>query len=566
MMLLLAGTSATFAQTLTVDSTSIDFGTVTQNAGTVTRTFTVRNTSNAPVPLIGLVGQPTNPVFQVNGGQAFTLAPSQSQTVTVTFTPTMSGNYSDSVSITSNGGNAVVRLHARAAFAADSSLRVKIDSTMLDFGNVPQGNTRQQSFTIRNTTDSTAGDSTRVLTGTVLPPTDPAFTIISGAGAYTLRRGESRVVTVQFNPTTSRSYLDSIRISSNAANDSGAMRVLLRGRSFTGADTNTRITIRPRTLDFGSVSQGSTNEQSFTIFNSDTTTGTGDTNRRLSGTVSAPSNPAFVITSGVGAFSLRRGETRVVTVRFMPTTGQQNYSDSIRVTSNAINDSLGFSNVYLLGRVGNDSTNANRLFVDRQVLSFGTVPNGQTATQSFTIRNQDSSSTNGPIVGSVDSPTGGGFTIISGGGPFSLNRGESRVVTVQFNPTGNQSTNYSDSIRITSNIGDPATPRVVYLQGSGSQTTGVENESAIAGLSLGHNYPNPFSRTSTVTLVLPRAMHVTLALYNSQGVQVASVANETFPAGEHHVTVNAETLASGNYLLQMRAGNSVQTAKITVAR
>lgn len=567
MVLLLAGTSNTTAQTLEVDSTFIDFGTVSQTGDTITRQFTVNNASSALLPLVGTVGQPTDPQFQVTDGEAFVLAPSQSQVVTVRFAPLRSGTYEDSLMIATNGGNAVVYLRARAAFLSDSSRRIAVDPPVLDYGNVPAGDTRQQSFTIRNTADSTAGDSTNILTGTVVPSTDPAFTIINGGGAFVLRRNESRVVTVQFSPTMSRTYLDSIRITSDAANDSGTTHVLLRGSSFSTADSNTRITVQPRRIDFGSVEQGSINERSFTITNSDTTTGSADTNRRLTGTVLPPGNAAFTITGGGGAFSLRRGESQVVTVRFMPTGGEQNYTDSIRITSNAVNDSLGSSLVYLLGRVGSDSASAARLFVDRENIQFGTVENGQVRTESFTIRNQDTSSTNGPIMGAIQEPANPAFTIISGGGGFSLNSGESRIVTVQYNPTGNQARIDTSSLRIFSNAGNSLSPRVVRLQGASSNpTSSVADASAIAGLSLRRNYPNPFSHTSSVEVVLPRAMHVTLALYNAQGMLVTSVADETFPAGEHRVIVNGESLASGVYYLQMQSGGVRQTLQITVQK
>jgi hypothetical protein len=343
--------------------------------------------------------------------------------------------------------------------------------------------------------------------------------------------------------------------------------VLLLGRSFTTPDSNTRITIQPRTLDFGNVQQGSTNEQSFTIFNSDTTTGAADTNRRLTGTIGTPGNAAFVITNGGGAFSLRRGESRVVTVRFMPVTGQQSYADSIRITSNAANDSLGFSSVRLLGRVQADSTSADSLFVDRTNINFGTVQNGTTRTESFTISNQDTSSTSRPIVGTIGSPTGTAFTIISGGGAFTLSRGESRVVTVQYGPTGNQATTDTGTIRIRSNAGDSTTGRIIRLQGQSSNpVSSVSEESSVAGLLLRRNYPNPFDRTTTVEFVLPRTMHVELGLYNTQGVQVASIVDMAFPAGEHRVTVDAESLAGGVYFLQMRAGDTIRTVQVTVAK
>ena len=75
------------------------------------------------------------------------------------------------------------------------------------------------------------------------------------------------------------------------------------------------------------------------------------------------------------------------------------------------------------------------LFLDEcsvatQSIDFGTVAVGNTSDETFTIENLACS----PMVGNVDEACEG-FEIVSGGGPFSLDGGETIDVTVRFAPT-----------------------------------------------------------------------------------------------------------------------------------
>ncbi len=62
-------------------------------------------------------------------------------------------------------------------------------------------------------------------------------------------------------------------------------------------------------------------------------------------------------------------------------------------------------------------------------LDFGSVAPHESATRSFTIKTVGG----GTLTGDVQS-TGGAFTVIDGGGPFTLRFRESRSITVQFSP------------------------------------------------------------------------------------------------------------------------------------
>ena len=95
-------------------------------------------------------------------------------------------------------------------------------------------------------------------------------------------------------------------------------------------------------------------------------------------------------------------------------------------------------------------------------VNFGNVNVGSASDQTITIMNQASST--GALTGSVDALSAP-FSIVSGGGAFNLNPGQSTSVTVRFSPTapGPASTNLS----ITHNATNQTSPSSISLNGTG---------------------------------------------------------------------------------------------------
>jgi hypothetical protein len=79
---------------------------------------------------------------------------------------------------------------------------------------------------------------------------------------------------------------------------------------------------------------------------------------------------------------------------------------------------------------------------------------------------------------------------------------------------------------------------------------------------LGQNYPNPFNPSTTIRYALPGRAHVTLAVFNTLGQQVATLVNESEEAGNHDVRFDGGGLASGVYFYRLMAGTFVQTKKL----
>lgn len=92
-----------------------------------------------------------------------------------------------------------------------------------------------------------------------------------------------------------------------------------------------------------------------------------------------------------------------------------------------------------------------------------------------------------------------------------------------------------------------------------------DNESPDS-IELKQNYPNPFNPSTTVIFYLPNSTHVKIGVYNVVGQQVGVLVDDRLSAGEHTVVWNAMDMPSGVYIVQLEAGNTVETRKITLIK
>lgn len=86
------------------------------------------------------------------------------------------------------------------------------------------------------------------------------------------------------------------------------------------------------------------------------------------------------------------------------------------------------------------------------------------------------------------------------------------------------------------------------------------------GFRLDPVYPNPFNGTASVRFVLPVAGDATLDVADASGRVVAVLADGPLPAGERTLSFSAPTLASGMYVVRLRAGASAISRKILIIR
>ncbi|MFC2094027.1 aryl-sulfate sulfotransferase [Bacteroidota bacterium] len=123
--------------------------------------------------------------------------------------------------------------------------------------------------------------------------------------------------------------------------------------------------------------------------------------------------------------------------------------------------------------------------------------------------------------------------------------------------------------------------RQVFVEGATHMVSVTEEIIEAYNYSLSQNYPNPFNPSTIIKYSIPsnvkREMsNVSLKVYDVLGNEIASLVNEEKPAGEYNVEFSAtggsasggsaNTLPSGIYFYQLRAGNFTQTKKMLLIK
>ncbi|MBK7227344.1 MAG: T9SS type A sorting domain-containing protein [Ignavibacteriales bacterium] len=94
-------------------------------------------------------------------------------------------------------------------------------------------------------------------------------------------------------------------------------------------------------------------------------------------------------------------------------------------------------------------------------------------------------------------------------------------------------------------------------------STSIEDENIVNNFKLYQNYPNPFNPSTIISWRIPVSNHQTLKIYNMLGQEVATLVNEVKSAGGYEVEFDASLLPSGIYFYQLRAGEFIQSKKMS---
>ncbi|MFL1011706.1 right-handed parallel beta-helix repeat-containing protein [Flavisericum labens] len=117
----------------------------------------------------------------------------------------------------------------------------------------------------------------------------------------------------------------------------------------------------------------------------------------------------------------------------------------------------------------------------------------------------------------------------------------------------------SDLIDAGVDVGLPfngSAPDLGYLE---TGTLGVEDFLVEDGLS---NYPNPFSTQTNVVFNLKQATKIKVGVYNLLGVEVLSLKEKAFSAGNNSFILNRNHLSSGNYMLILKDRNNQKYSRL----
>jgi hypothetical protein len=83
-------------------------------------------------------------------------------------------------------------------------------------------------------------------------------------------------------------------------------------------------------------------------------------------------------------------------------------------------------------------------------------------------------------------------------------------------------------------------------------------------ISLGDVIPNPCTTSAAIRFTLEHRGDATVALFDSRGQAVATLASGTFDAGEHLVRWDPGDIPSGVYFCRLMSQGSTVTANVIV--
>jgi len=465
-----------------VSPTTLNFGKVGVGKQT-SQTIAVTNTGTLPVSITQATI--SNPQFSLTGVTLpMSVATGQSGNFTVGVTPSTSGTLSGTLTVQGSDGAApaVVNLSATAVAPAP---QISLSSSSVQFGTVGIGSTSNLNLTISNTGNAD-------LTVSVISLTGAEFSVSGITTPKTIVAGQSAQLGLSFQPKVGGAAAATLSITSNdPANPT--MSVALAGTGSTA--TIGQLQANPASVSFGSVNAGGNATQQIILNN------TGTAAVQISSI--AASGAGFSVNGITTPFTLNATATATLNVVFAPTTGGS-ASGSVTVTSNATNSPLTIS---LSGTVAQPG-----LTIAPASFAYGSVTDGQTKSQTFTLTNTGATS----LTISQLSVSGAGYSLSGLATPSTIAAGASATFSALFAPTTAGS--LPGTITITSNA--PGSPSTVALSGTGVAGT-VTLSANPTSLAFG-NVNAGTTSSKSVTLTNSGTANVTISQVTVSGKDVTT--------------------------------------------
>lgn len=151
--------------------------------------------------------------------------------------------------------------------------------------------------------------------------------------------------------------------------------------------------------------------------------------------------------------------------------------------------------------------------------------------------------------------------------------GENLWLTTSETPIGDSTIGWSAQamsdesyISATSYFDNTNTPRLRLVRSSPDIVAAPSVHELPSLIVLHPNYPNPFNPTTEISFELPRAMNVSLRVFDLLGREVAVLVNGDLNAGTHRVEFDGKELASGVYFYRLDAGEFLLTRKMVMLK
>ncbi len=421
----LRGATATLQGQLSVSVSNLNFGKVLVN-GNSTQALTLTNPGSTDIHISQITVSGSG--FSVSGvATPYTLSAGQAASLQVAFSPAAAGAATGGITITSDATNSTVTV-GLSGTGSSATYTMSLTPGSVSFGNLNVGSTATQSVQVSNTGNSS-------VTLTQLQASGNGISVSGLAIPLSLAPSQSATFSVSFAPGAAGTIPGSVTVTNNDGISTVA--------AVTGTGVQAGLSVTPASASFGSVVTGSTNSQTIQLKNN------GNANLTIS--QATVSGSGFSLNGLSLPATLTPGQSTNFNVKYAPQSGG-NASGSISIVSNAPNSPA------TVALSGTGASATYTLALNPGSLSFGSVNDGSTASQSFTVTNTGNSN----VSISGVSASGTGFTIAGGGGAVTLSPNQSSTVSVQFAPT--TAGNASGSVTVSSNGTSPAN---VALSGSG---------------------------------------------------------------------------------------------------
>jgi Abnormal spindle-like microcephaly-assoc'd, ASPM-SPD-2-Hydin/Protein of unknown function (DUF1573) len=407
--------------------------------GNVTQAVTLQNSGSSDLQITQIAV--TGGAFGVSGAAVpLTIPAGQSMALQATFAPTTAGPAAGAITITSNAANATATVALNGSAVA-ASYTMSFSPSSLNFGNVNAGSSTTQNLQLLNTGNSS-------VTVTQVAASGAGISVSGLAAPVTIAPSQSVTLSVKFAPTTAGATAGSVTVTNN----DGVSAVA----AVTGTEVQPGLSLTPTSASFASVVTGSTNSQTVQIKNSGTA--------NLTVSQATVTGAGFSLNGLSLPMTLTPGQSGNFNVQYAPqSTG--NASGAVSIISNAPNSPA----TVALSATGVASSYT--ISVNPGSLNFGSVNDGSSAAQGFTVTNTG----NANVAISGVTATGTGYSIVSGAGAVTLSPNQSTSVSVQFAPAAAGAVN--GSVRILSNATGSAS--TVALSGTGVAPPPVSHSVAL---------------------------------------------------------------------------------------
>jgi photosystem II stability/assembly factor-like uncharacterized protein len=109
-------------------------------------------------------------------------------------------------------------------------------------------------------------------------------------------------------------------------------------------------------------------------------------------------------------------------------------------------------------------------------------------------------------------------------------------------------------------------PKVFKTISGGLTSISSNLNHTLENFNLSQNYPNPFNPETIINYELGITNFVSLKVYNSLGMEVATLVNEKKPAGSYSVSFDGSKLSSGIYFYKLESGGFVETMRMVLLK